>query len=227
MENLWKHFFDRPKSNYNPYMEKLLDYPTHIMYDKEVMDSYKGKWNTWFKNDNPVYLEIGSGSGGFANEMCVRHPERNHIALELRFKRLVLSAKRADKLGLENLLFIRRRGEEITSFIGDNEIEGMYINFPDPWEGREKNRILQPKLFKLLDKILKTNGKLFFKTDHDLYYSDVLEFMKELEGYEVVYHTDDLHASPLAEANIETEFEKLFLYKHQKNINYIEIEKIK
>jgi tRNA (guanine-N7-)-methyltransferase len=147
------------------------------------------------------------------------------MALEIRFKRLVLSARRSEKMGLDNLLFIKRRGEEITNFIGQEEMAGLYINFPDPWEGKEKNRILQPKLFKLLDEILAKDGRLFFKTDHDAYYADVLEFMPEVEGYEVVYHTADLHNSPLAEENIMTEFESLFTYKHQKNINYIEIRK--
>ncbi|WP_319370283.1 tRNA (guanosine(46)-N7)-methyltransferase TrmB [uncultured Ilyobacter sp.] len=225
--DIWKHFFDRPRRNYNPYMVKLNDYPKYIMYDKNIMDLYRGRWNEYFGNKNPIYLEIGSGSGNFANCMCEKHPERNHMALEIRFKRLVLSAKKSESLGLENILFIKRRGEEIVNFIGEEEIEGMYINFPDPWDGKEKNRILQPSLFKLLDVILKKGGTLFFKTDHDGYYSDVLEFMEKMDGYKVSYHTSDLHNSPLVEENIQTEFESLFIYKHNKNINYIEIKKTK
>lgn len=99
----------------------------------------------------------------------------------------------------------------------------MYINFPDPWEGNEKNRIIQEKLFKILEKIMKIGGKLFFKTDHDIYYKDVLELVKSLDNFEVIYHINDLHSSEKAETNIKTEFEQLFLNKHKKNINYIEI----
>lgn len=226
-DKLWKHFFTNARKNYNPYMVKLVEYPEYIMYDKEIMDSYKGKWKEFFKNDNPVYLEIGSGSGNFAVGMGAKYPERNHLALEIRFKRLVLSARKSEQRNLENVLFLRRRGEDILNFIGENEIEGLYINFPDPWEGNEKNRILQPSLFDLLNKIMKMEGRLFFKTDHDQYYADVLEFAKELDGYKVIYHTDDLHNSPKAADNIRTEFEDLFICKHNKNINYIEIEKIK
>ena len=112
-------------------------------------------------------------------------------------------------------------------FIGENEISGMYINFPDPWEGNERNRIIQLPLFETLDKVLKVGGKLFFKTDHDAYYEDVLELSKELKNYKVVYNTCDLHNSEKSENNILTEFEELFLNKFQKNINYIEIEKIR
>ena len=226
-ESLWRHFFDNPRKNYNPYMVKLAEYPEHIIYDKEVMNSNRGKWGEFFKNDSPIYLEIGSGSGNFAIGMGEKYRDRNHIALEIRFKRLVLSARKAKKKNLNNVVFLRRRGEEILDFIGENEIEGLYINFPDPWEGSEKNRVLQPALFNLLDKIMKKGGKLFFKTDHDKYYEDVLEFAKELDGYEVIYHTPDLHASEKAADNIRTEFEDLFLCKFQKNINYIEIQKNK
>ena len=226
-DTLWRHFFTSARKNYNPYMVKLVEYPEYIVYDKDIMNSQKGKWKEFFKNDNPIYLEIGSGSGNFAIGMSKKYPDRNHMALELRFKRLVLSANKAKRDNLNNVLFLRRRGEEIVDFIAPGEIEGLYINFPDPWEGNEKNRILQPSLFDLLNIIMKKGGKLFFKTDHDNYYRDVLEFAKDLDGYQVIYHTDDLHKSPKAVDNIRTEFEDLFICKHNKNINYIEIEKTK
>ena len=78
-------------------------------------------------------------------------------------------------------------------------------------------------LFDKLDVILKENGKLFFKTDHQQYYEDVLELVNGLDKYEVVYHTDDLHNSEKASENIRTEFEQMFLSKHNMNIKYIEI----
>ena len=74
---------------------------------------------------------------------------------------------------------------------------------------------------------MKVGGKLFFKTDHDQYYLDVLELMKDIKKYEVVYHTSDLHKSEKAVDNVLTEFEQLFLNKFKKNINYIEIQKIR
>lgn len=226
-ENLWSHFFKSPKKYYNPYMYKLLDYPEYIIYDKKIMDSYKGKWKEFFKNDNPIYLEIGSGSGNFAQGMVVRHPDRNHMALELRFKRLVVSAVKVERENAKNAVFLRRRGEEILDFVGENEVDGIFVNFPDPWEENEKNRVVQESFFKTLDVILKKGGIFYFKTDHDKYYQDVIDLVESLDGYEVIYCTNDLHKSEKAEDNIKTEFEQLFLCKHNKNINYIEIEKIK
>ncbi|MGL6166944.1 MAG: tRNA (guanosine(46)-N7)-methyltransferase TrmB [Fusobacteriaceae bacterium] len=227
LSELWKHFFKYPRKNYNPYILKMVDYPEYLIFDKEEINKKKGDWKTHFKNENPIYLEIGSGSGGFTNDMSERHKDRNYIALELRFKRLVMSADKAEKRNAKNIMFMRRRAEEVLDFIGDNELEGVYINFPDPWDDKVKNRVIQPRLFKTFDKLLKKDGKVFIKTDHDGYYNDALEFMKDLEGYTIVFHTADLHNSEKAVDNIKTEFEQLFLCKFNKNINYIEIQKTK
>ena len=224
-KEVWQYFFEKPKKNYNKYMFEMVEYPDYLMYDNEKVDSYKGKWNEFFGNDNDIFLEIGCGSGNFTVGNAKKFKDRNYIALELRFKRLVLGARKSQKRHLKNILFIRKRGETVLDFIGENEISGMYINFPDPWEGEEHKRLINKELFERMDTILKKGGKLYFKTDHQQYYEDVLELLKEIDGYEVVYHTDDLHNTEKAAENIKTEFEQLFLSKHNMNIKYVEIEK--
>lgn len=227
LKDLWRHFFKSPRKNYNPYIIKMLDYPEYLAFKKEEIDAKKGRWAEHFGNNNPIYLEIGSGSGNFTNGLSERHTDRNYMALELRFKRLVMSADKAQRRDAKNIFFIRRRAEEILEFIGDNELDGIYINFADPWEEKLKNRVIQPKLFNSFDTLLKKGGKVFIKTDHDGYYNDIIEFITEMDGYKVIYHTPDLHNSEKAEDNIQTEFEQLFINRHSKNINYIEIEKTK
>ena len=222
-KEIWEYFFEKPKKNYNKYMFEMVNYPDHLMFDNEEVDSYKGKWNEFFNNENDIYLEIGCGSGNFTVKNAEKFSDRNYIALELRFKRLVLGARKAEKRGLKNILFIRKRGETILDFFAENEVSGVYINFPDPWEGEEHKRVISEGLFDKLDVILKENGKLFFKTDHQQYYEDVLELVNGLDKYEVVYHTDDLHNSEKASEDIRTEFEQMFLSKHNMNIKYIEI----
>lgn len=224
-KEMWTYFFEKPKKNYNEYMFEMVKYPNHLMFDNEKVDTYKGKWNEFFQNNNEIYLEIGCGSGNFTVQNAEKFPNRNYIALELRFKRLVLGARKSEKRNLKNILFLRKRGETILDFIGENEISGVYINFPDPWEGEEKKRVISEELFNKLNTILKKNGKLFFKTDHEQYYEDVVEMVKNIDGYEVVYHTRDLHNTEKAKDNIKTEFEQMFLSKHNMNIKYVEIEK--
>ena len=226
-KEIWKYFFEKPKKNYNKYMCEMLEFPEYLMYNNESVDSYRGKWSEFFQNDNDIYLEIGCWSGNFTVKNAQKFKDRNYIALELRFKRLVLAAKKSKKRNLNNILFIRKRAETILDFIGKNEITGVYVNFPDPWEGEERKRVVSEDLFSKLDIILKTGGKLFFKTDHEQYYEDVLELVNSIDNYKVIYRTRDLHNSEKAEENIRTEFEEMFLSKHNMNIKYIEIEKVK
>ena len=226
-KEIWKYFFEKPKKNYNKYMCEMLEFPEYLMYNNESVDSYRGKWSEFFQNDNNIYLEIGCGSGNFTVKNAQKFKDRNYIALELRFKRLVLAAKKSKKRNLNNILFIRKRAETILDFIGKNEITGVYVNFPDPWEGEERKRVVSEDLFSKLNTILKTGGKLFFKTDYEQYYEDVLKLVNDIDNYKVIYKTRDLHNSEKAEENIRTEFEEMFLSKHNMNIKYIEIEKVK
>ena len=226
-KEIWKYFFEKPKKNYNKYMCEMLEFPEYLMYNNESVDSYRGKWSEFFQNDNNIYLEIGCGSGNFTVKNAQKFKDRNYIALELRFKRLVLAAKKSKKRNLNNILFIRKRAETILDFIGKNEITGVYVNFPDPWEGEERKRVVSEDLFSRLDIILKIGGKLFFKTDHEQYYEDVLELVNNIDNYKVIYRTKDLHNSEKSEENIRTEFEEMFLSKHNMNIKYIEVEKVK
>lgn len=223
-KELWQYFFNKPKKNYNKYMFEMPNYPNHLIYDSEIILSTKGNWSKdLFKNTNDLYLEIGSGSANFTSTLANLNPNNNYLGVEIRFKRLIQAAKKAEKLSLKNLVFLKKMVNRLTEFIGENELSGLYINFPDPWEGEEHKRILSEKLLEDLDIVLKKNGKIFFKTDHLNYYLDTLELIKNSNNYDIVYNTDDLYSTNLVEHNIKTEFEHLFLSKHNMNIKYIEI----
>lgn len=223
-KELWQYFFKKPKKNYNKYMFEMPNYPNHLIYDSEIILSTKGNWSkNLFKNTNDLYLEIGSGSANFTSTLANLNPNNNYLGVEIRFKRLIQAAKKAEKLSLKNLVFLKKMVNRLTEFIGENELSGLYINFPDPWEGEEHKRILSEKLLEDLDIVLKKKGKIFFKTDHLNYYLDTLELIKNSNNYDIVYNTDDLYSTNLVEHNIKTEFEHLFLSKHNMNIKYIEI----
>ena len=223
-KELWQYFFNKPKKNYNKYMFEMPNYPNHLIYDSEIILSTKGYWSkNLFKNTNDLYLEIGSGSANFTSTLANLNPNNNYLGVEIRFKRLIQAAKKAEKLSLKNLVFLKKMVNRLTEFIGENELSGLYINFPDPWEGEEHKRILSEKLLEDLDIVLKKNGKIFFKTDHLNYYLDTLELIKNSNNYDIFYNTDDLYSTNLVEHNIKTEFEHLFLSKHNMNIKYIEI----
>jgi len=221
---MWKHFFDEEKRYMNPYIAKMDNYKEYIIYVKEEMNNRKNKWNEFFKNDNPIYIEIGSGAGNFSVRSGEKNRNENYIGMELRFKRLVNSAEKAKKRDLENVCFLRRKGEEITECFGKEEINGVHINFPEPWDKNPRRRVVQKSLFDKLENVLKKDGKIFIKTDHNKYYDYVLNLLKDVDNYTLVYKTEDLHNSEKAESNVLTEFEELFTRQGIKT-NYIEIKK--
>ena len=226
-KELWQYFFNKPKKHYNKYMFEMEKYPDYIIYDEEQIDNNKGKWSEFFKNNNDIYLEIGCGSGNFTVKNAEKFTDRNFIGLELRLKRLVMSAKKSEKRDLKNIIFLRKRGEKLLEFLSDGEITGIYVNFPDPWEGEEDKRLVNLELFEKLDSCLLIGGKFFFKTDHLDYYRYVLDLLKKLENYKLVFNTDNLYSTEKKDDNIQTEFEQMFISKHKMNIKYIELEKIR
>lgn len=224
---LWTYFFNKPKNYYNKYMFEMVEHPDYLIFSEEEIKNLKGSWNKVFGNDNDLYLEIGSGSGNFTIEIATKYENKNFIGDELRLKRLVYSAKKSTKRNLKNIKFIRYDATRLNEFINQNELSGIFINFPDPWEGEEHKRILSANLLNTLRPLLKDNSKIYFKTDHLDYYNFVLELIEKTPNYKVIYHTDDLHNTDYNSENIKTEFENLFINKLKINIKYIEILKYK
>ncbi|WP_052727710.1 tRNA (guanosine(46)-N7)-methyltransferase TrmB [Sneathia vaginalis] len=222
-KELWTYFFNKPKNHYNQYMFEMINYESFLYFDEEEILSFKKNWSKVFNNTNPIFLEIGSGSGNFLIELASKNPLCNYIGDELRLKRLVYASRKAKNHSLNNVKFIRIDANKLDKFLDNGELSGVYINFPDPWENEEHKRILSNDLLEKLYPILKENGKIFFKTDHTDYYNSVLKLISKNEKYKLVFNTDDLHSTELRHDNIKTEFEHLFINKIKTTIKYIEI----
>lgn len=222
-KELWTYFFNKPKNHYNQYMFEMINYESFLYFDEEEILSFKKNWSKVFNNTNPIFLEIGSGSGNFLIELASKNSLCNYIGDELRLKRLVYASRKAKNHSLNNVKFIRIDANKLDKFLDNGELSGVYINFPDPWENEEHKRILSNDLLEKLYPILKENGKIFFKTDHTDYYNSVLKLISENKKYKLVFNTDDLHSTELRHDNIKTEFEHLFINKIKTTIKYIEI----
>lgn len=227
-KELWEYFFNKPKKHYNKYMFEFPNYEEYLLYDDEYILTLKSKWcEKLFKNNKKLFVEIGSGSANFTYNMAKRFPENNYLGLEIRLKRLIQAARKVKKCKLENIKFVKKRVQSLKELFSKNEIDGLFINFPDPWENEEHKRIFSKNLLNDLDEILKINSYIYFKTDHMQYYLDILELIENNNNYEIIYKTDDLYNSDKSKDNIKTEFEHLFTSKLKVNIKYIEIKKIK
>ena len=213
----------------NPYMARIYDY-TELLIPHPTPVNFQQLWDIK-KRDPPfpfgkVHLEIGCGSGRYLIGLALANPQDFFIGFELRYKRLVLAAKKIEQQNIHNILLMRERGEFLHEYMANDSMDCMHINFPDPWskKSRRKNRILSAEFLSVILPLFRSKGKLLFKTDHLEYFETVTEILQQLKNYKIVEHTSDLHNSVYNENNILTEFEMLFKSKGNPPIGYLRAE---
>jgi len=142
--------------------ENVFEYPANA----------KGTWNEFFKNNNPITLELACGKGEYAVGLGNMHPNRNFIGIDIKGNRIWRGATNALEQGLKNVAFIRSHIDKVPDYFNAQEIEEIWITFPDPQlkGSRAKKRLTHPKFLRLYQQILKPEGILHLKTDSpDLY----------------------------------------------------------
>ncbi len=187
-------------------------------------EEHAGNWKHAFKKEQPLYLEIGCGKGGFAGQFAVKYPERNIIALDIKIDMLGVGRRTIVKLfeeagreEVDNLLLVNYNVEQLDRVIRpEDEIEGLFINFCNPWPRlkHKKRRLTFPKKLEMYKSFLKPEAEIRFKTDDDELFEESVEYFEQ-SGYEITYLTRDLHASDFAE-NIPTEHERMFTEEGKK-----------
>ena len=182
-------------------------------------EKLKGKWKELFaerglSNDAPLYIEIGCGKGRFITENAKVHPDAAYVAIEGQESVIVKAMDKAEKAELKNLLFISLRLEDIREFFEKDEVDGIFLNFSDPWpkSGHAKRRLTHRVFLEKYQTVLKKGGILRFKTDNaGLFDFSLTEF--EAMGLAITNLTRDLHNSPQNIGNVMTEYEKNFSEK--------------
>jgi len=190
------------------------------VYNKDF--AFKGKWNkSFFQNDNPIIVDLGCGKGEYSIELARRFEEKNYIGIDIKGARIWKGAKQALDENINNVAFIRTRVELINSFFDSNEIDEIWLLFPDPQPKKKKKRLTSGKFLNLYKKILRTDGIVHLKTDSDLLYLYTLEIAK-YNNLKVECFTDDLYNSNLINdsLSIKTYYENQFL-EQGSNINYL------
>ena len=201
------------------YPELLIPHPTLENF-QQLWDSKKGSVPA---SSGRVHLEIGCGSGRYLIEWAQENPQDSFIGLELRYKRLVLAAKKIEQQTISNILLMREHGEFIDEYLPHNSIDRMHINFPDPWskKSRRKHRILSAEFLSRILPLFRSKGELHFKTDHLEYFETVTDIIQNFETYKIVEFSKNLHQSEYNAKNILTEFEMLFKSKGNPPIGYL------
>jgi tRNA (guanine-N7-)-methyltransferase len=185
---------------------------------------FKGKWAAeFFKNNNPVVLELACGKGEYTVNLAQMFPDKNFIGIDYKGNRIWRGAKTAMEESIPNVGFLRIQIENLVDYFGKNEIDEIWITFPDPQPqiSREKKRLTSLRFLNLYKQMLKPGGFINLKTDNDGLHAYTAEKIEEL-GLKLHIKTEDLYNSPYADEvlNIKTYYEKKYL-KDNKNINYL------
>lgn len=197
----------------------------HNVYQMEEGKVLQGKWAAeHFKNTNPIVLELACGKGEYSVNMAKAFPEKNFIGIDLKGNRIWRGARTGVDENITNLAFLRIQIEDILAYFGKEEIDEIWITFPDPQpqDSREKKRLTFPGFLNKYKEILKPAGKINLKTDNDGLYAYTVEKVEELN---LICHkkTDQLYTSEFYDEvlKIKTHYERIYL-KQDKNINYIQ-----
>ncbi|UGU16683.1 tRNA (guanosine(46)-N7)-methyltransferase TrmB [Sinomicrobium kalidii] len=195
--------------------------------DKVLSEGFplKGKWGTdFFKNSNPVVLELGCGKGEYAVSLARKYPDKNFIGVDIKGARFWRGARTALEENLGNVAFLRTQIELIDLFFESNEVSEIWITFPDPQikYKRTKHRLTNTDFLSRYQKILKKDGVIHLKTDSEFMHGYTLGLLHGL-GHEICYAHHDVYRneySPEEVTGIQTFYEKQYL-EQQKPITYI------
>ena len=198
--------------------------PTRSQLVDEVYQ-YKGQWNDQvFKNNNPIVLELGCGKGEYTVALAKQYPNKNFIGIDIKGARFWRGAKTAVEEDIPNAAFIRTQIELIEYVFAENEVDEIWITFPDPQikYKRTKHRMTNSEFLKRYKKVLKPDGVMNLKTDSEFMHGYTLGLLHG-EGHEVLYSNNDVYrqeGSPEEVTSIQTFYEGQYL-EQNKPITYI------
>jgi tRNA (guanine-N7-)-methyltransferase len=190
----------------------------------EYPENMKGTWKSFFKNTNPITLELACGKGEYALGLARLYPKSNFIGIDIKGNRIWRGAKTALDEQLNNVAFLRSQIDKLADYFSENEIAEIWITFPDPQLrlSKMKKRLTHPRFLRLYKKILQPKGIIHLKTDSpDLYnFTKTAINLYELEllvDHEDVYKQENLNE----ELKIKTHYEALDIAQSNR-IHYLQ-----
>ena len=193
--------------------------------DNLISNSFKlkGKWSSFFKNDNPIVLELGCGKGEYTTELAKYDSSKNYIGIDIKGARIWKGAKESIQNQLNNVCFIRAQVELIDKIFDKQEISEIWITFPDPQQKiqRRKHRLTNSNFMSLYKKILKKGGEINLKTDSEFLHGYTLGLIEGM-GIDPVFSNHDIYSNnnaPNEALKIKTFYEKKFI--NSKKITFL------
>jgi len=185
----------------------------------------RGKWaEEFFKNSNPLVLELGCGRGEYSVNLARKYPDKNFLGIDIKGARFWYGAKTAIEESLPNVGFVRAQIELLDLMLSANEVDEIWITFPDPQikYQRTKHRMTNPDFLAKYKKILRPDGRVHLKTDCEFMHGYTLGILEVL-GVDIEHAQHDIYKcqyTPKDLVDIQTYYEKQFL-EEGKKITYI------
>jgi len=192
---------------------------------KEIFTIIKGKWNElYFKNTNPIILELACGRGEYTIGMARLFPEKNFIGVDIKGDRIWKGSSIAEEEKLSNVAFLRTHILVIENFFNPKEVDEIWLTFPDPRPRKRdtKKRLTSPRFLEMYKRLIKPHGHFRFKTDNSGLFNYSLEELNQRDDLEAFKSTQDLYQSDLRPEcfDIKTRYEEMFTNKGEK-IKYL------
>ncbi|MGY0408860.1 MAG: tRNA (guanosine(46)-N7)-methyltransferase TrmB [Polaribacter sp.] len=187
--------------------------------------SQKGRWHSFFKNNNPIVIELGCGKGEYTIALAKKNATKNFIGIDIKGARFWRGAKMALEENLENVAFVRTQIELVDLIFAENEVSEIWITFPDPQikYKRTKHRMTNTEFLKKYHHILNKNGIINLKTDSEFMHGYTLGLLHG-EGHEVLNANHNVYKNegpPKEVTEIQTFYENQYL-EIGKPITYIQ-----
>lgn len=170
----------------------------------------KGKWSSdFFKNENPVVVELGCGKGEYTVSLAEHLSTKNFIGVDIKGARMWEGSKQVAEKGLTNVAFLRTNIEIVDTFFGENEVEQIWLTFPDPQMKKHTKRLTSTGFMQRYKRFLQTDGVIHLKTDSNFQYQYTLA-MANKNGFQILAQSEDIDSSPLLDKvlSIQTFYEK-------------------
>jgi len=189
----------------------------------EYPEGMQGKWQEFFKNNNPLVLELACGRGEYTVGLATLFSLQNFVGVDVKGNRMYIGAKKCLTEKIANAAFLRTQIERLPEFFAAGEVDEIWITFPDPQLrlSKAKKRLTHPRFLRLYQQLLKPAGVIHLKTDSP----DLYLFTKkviELYGVTLIEDCDDIYKQPIIkeELKIKTHYDSLDIAQSNK-IHYL------